>query len=147
MAAFSTELLTLAGPHERIFTVDGYGNSRIIEYTAHGKKVRQWGRFGSLLGEFNLPHFLQIEKGTIYIADRENGRIQVFDLAGHYYDEIFRLGKICAFKLAGGVIWTFMGLLDELLGAAGWWVVKLDRRTDKVLGHLGIIEPSGDHAL
>jgi hypothetical protein len=44
----------------------------VIEYTPDGKKVRQWGSPGSGPGEMNLPHSLQIDNGTLYVADREN---------------------------------------------------------------------------
>jgi len=44
------------GPNGRIFVTDGYGNARILEYTAEGKRVKQWGKSGTTPGDFNLPH-------------------------------------------------------------------------------------------
>ena len=67
---------------------DGYCNARVIEYTADGRKVREWGRKGSGPGEFNLVHDISAaDDGTIYIADRENGRAQWFDPDGRYVGE------------------------------------------------------------
>lgn len=64
---------------------DGYLNARVIEYTADGRKVREWGRKGTGPGEFNLVHDISVDDdGTIYVADRENGRVQWFDPDGRY---------------------------------------------------------------
>jgi DNA-binding beta-propeller fold protein YncE len=59
-------------PNGHIFITDGYGNARVIEYTADGKRVKQWGKPGTAPGDFNLPHAIQINaEGIIYVADRE----------------------------------------------------------------------------
>ena len=71
-------------PNGHLFISDGYRNARILEYTADGKKIREWGKAGTGPGEFRLPHSIQIdENGIIYVADRENGRIQQFDQQGN----------------------------------------------------------------
>jgi hypothetical protein len=55
-----------------LFITDGYGNNGLLEYTADGKRVKQWGKPGNSPGEFRLPHAIQIdEEGTIYVADRK----------------------------------------------------------------------------
>jgi len=52
-----------------VFIADGYRNARILEYTAEGKKVTEWGRAGTGPGEFRLPHSIQIdERGIVYVA-------------------------------------------------------------------------------
>lgn len=77
------------GPSGRLFITDGYGNARVLEYTPDGKRKRQWGKSGTGPGEFNLPHAIQIdEDGIVYVADRENGRIEKFDLDGNFLAEI-----------------------------------------------------------
>src|SRR5262245_50802219 len=59
-------------PNGHLFISDGYRNARILEYTADGKKIREWGKAGTGPGEFRLPHSIQIdENGVIYVADRE----------------------------------------------------------------------------
>jgi len=135
------------GPVGRIFIADGYGNARVLEYTRAGKKVGEWGRRGAGPGEMNLPHSVQIEAGTLYVADRENGRIEEFDLTGHYVGQIPNLGRVYSIKVSGGVIWASMGPFDREPGAAGGWVLKLDRRSGRILGHIDIAEPGAGHAL
>src|SRR5882724_11176674 len=124
------------GPNGRLFITDGYGNARVLEYSPDGKRVKQWGTPGQGPGEFKLPHSIQIdEKGIVYVADRENGRIQKFTLDGKYVGEIAHLGRTFSLKLAGDALWAGMKPLNEPTGAAGW-IVKFDRNTGKMLGHL-----------
>jgi hypothetical protein len=114
------------GPNGRIFITDGYSNARVLEYTAEGRKVKQWGKPGSAPGEFNLPHAIQIDsQGIIYVADRENGRIEKFDLNGNFLGEIDHLGRTYSLKLTNRALWASMGPFDQPPGAPGW-VVKLD---------------------
>jgi DNA-binding beta-propeller fold protein YncE len=66
-----------------LFVTDGYCNARILEYDASGKKLNEWGSPGSGPGEFKLIHSIAIgPQGNLYVADRENGRIQWFDQKG-----------------------------------------------------------------
>jgi DNA-binding beta-propeller fold protein YncE len=135
------------GPNGRLFITDGYGNARVLEYTAEGKRVKQWGKPGTAPGEFNLPHAIQIDsQGTIYVADRENGRIEKFDLNGNFLGEIDHLGRTYSLKLTNGALWASMGPFDQPPGARGW-VVKLDPRSGKILGHLDIPEEKGGHSI
>jgi DNA-binding beta-propeller fold protein YncE len=134
-------------PDGHLYITDGYGNARILEYTADGKKIRQWGKPGSGPGEFKLPHSIQIDPdGTVYVADRENGRIQEFDLRGRFLREIPALGRTYSLKLAGDVLWAGMQPFEQPPGAAGW-IVKFDRKTGKMLGHIDVTEPRGLHSV
>ena len=135
------------GPDGRVFITDGYGNARVLEYTDEGKRVKQWGKPGTDPGEFNLPHAIQIDnQGMIFVADRENGRIEKFDLNGNFLGEIDHLGRIYSLKLMNGALWTSMGPFNQPPGAPGW-VVKLDPRSGKILGHLDIPEERGGHCI
>ena len=70
---------------DNIFISDGYLNSRIAKYDRHGSWIKSWGSYGSEPGEFNLPHSMQADRdGNIYVADRTNRRIQVFDSDGNF---------------------------------------------------------------
>jgi len=138
------------GPAGHLFITDGYGNARVLEYTAEGKRVRQWGSPGTGPGEFHLPHAIRIADGVVYVADRENGRIEKFDLEGHYVGEIDHLGRIFSLRIAGSVIWACIQEKDKP-AASGGWLVKLDRDSGKILGHRELIglhsielSPSGD---
>jgi sugar lactone lactonase YvrE len=135
-------------PKGRIFITDGYSNARVLEYTADGRKVREWGSAGTGPGQFHLPHSIVVDENNIlYIADRENGRIEKFDLDGKYLGEIPNLGRTYSLKLGpNGTLWAGMQPLNEPTGSPGW-VVKLDRRTGKVLGYVRVTEKAGLHSV
>jgi len=70
-------------PSGDIFVSDGYGNRRVIHFDAKGKYVNQWGQAGSEPGRFALPHSIVADsRKRLYVADRDNARIQVFDTRG-----------------------------------------------------------------
>jgi DNA-binding beta-propeller fold protein YncE len=70
-------------PAGDIFITDGYGNRRIIHFDKTGKYVNQWGEAGTKPGQFALPHSIVADShDRLYVADRENARIQVFDTSG-----------------------------------------------------------------
>src|SRR5262249_8330175 len=68
-----------------LYISDGYGNARIHKYTVDGKLLRSWGEPGTDPGQFNIPHNICCDpEGWIYVADRENHRVQVFDANGKW---------------------------------------------------------------
>lgn len=70
------------------YVADGYGNSRVARFAADGKLLFQWGTRGTGAGQFNIPHALAVDaKGRVYVADRVNDRVQVFDAKGRYLTE------------------------------------------------------------
>ena len=76
-------------PQGDIFISDGYINSRVAKYDKNGDWVKQWGEHGAKPGEFSTPHSIAADsKGNIYVADRGNRRIQVFNGDGTYIREI-----------------------------------------------------------
>ena len=63
-----------------IFVSDGYGNSRVVKYDKDGRFIASAGTHGAEPGQLNLPHTIAADaKGNIYVGDRGNSRIQVFD--------------------------------------------------------------------
>lgn len=63
-----------------IFVSDGYGNSRVVKYDKNGRFIAAVGTKGAANGQLNLPHTIAADaKGNVYVGDRSNGRIQVFD--------------------------------------------------------------------
>jgi DNA-binding beta-propeller fold protein YncE len=67
-----------------IFVADGYGNSRVVKIDKSGRWLKTWGTRGSEPGQFNILHTIANDaKGNIYIGDRGNRRIQVFDSDGN----------------------------------------------------------------
>ena len=72
-------------PSGELYITDGYGNARVHKFSAEGKLLFSWGSAGAGPGEFNLPHGIAIDRrGRVYVADRENSRIQIFSAEGEY---------------------------------------------------------------
>jgi len=79
-----------------LFVSDGYGNSRVHKYAPDGAHVMSWGEPGTDPGQFNLPHNLVTDQdGTVYVADRENHRVQIFDGKGRYQGQWNNLHRPC----------------------------------------------------
>lgn len=75
-------------PAGDIFVSDGYGNNRVVHFDKTGKFVKTWGNAGIGPGEFRLPHAICIDsKGRLYVGDRTNARIQVFDQNGVFLEQ------------------------------------------------------------
>ena len=68
-----------------LFISDGYGNARIHKFTIDGRLLSSWGEPGTDPGQFNIPHNICCDpEGWLYVADRENHRVQVFDGNGKW---------------------------------------------------------------
>ena len=75
-------------PAGNAFISDGYINSRVAKVDKNGNWLKSWGHRGSKPGEFNTPHSITADaKGNLYVADRGNRRIQVFDGEGTFVRE------------------------------------------------------------
>ncbi len=78
-------------PNGDIFVADGHdsgSNMRIVKFTKEGKFIKTWGKPGSAPGEFNVPHGLTFDsKGRLFVADRANNRLQIFDQEGTFLEE------------------------------------------------------------
>ena len=71
-----------------IYVADGYGNSCVHRFSAEGRLINSWGSPGDQPGEFSTPHGIWIdEENKVYVADRENSRVQVFDAEGNCLKE------------------------------------------------------------
>jgi len=90
-----------------LFISDGYGNSRIHKFSPEGKHLFSWGEPGTDPGQFNIPHNICADTaGYLYVADRENHRIQVFDQEGRFHTQWNNLFRPCGLHIdhraAGG---------------------------------------------
>jgi streptogramin lyase len=74
-----------------IFVADGHGgnsNARIVKFSKDGRFLMTWGKKGSAPGELNIPHAIAFDsKGRLFVADRGNNRIQIFDQEGKFIDQ------------------------------------------------------------
>jgi DNA-binding beta-propeller fold protein YncE len=104
-------------PSGDVYVTDGYGSARVVEYSADGKYVRQWGTRGKGRGEFGLPHNLVIDaQGRVYVTDRDNQRIEVFEANGTFLREWTDTGGISGLAITKEQrIWTG-GTLRDLDG-------------------------------
>ena len=72
---------------------DGYGNSRVVQFTIDGKFMRTWGTPGTGINQFNTVHSIAVDsKGLVYVSDRENNRIQIFTGEGKFLKQWTHLG-------------------------------------------------------
>lgn len=71
-----------------LYVSDGYGNARVHVFDPKGRLKFSWGEPGSEPGHFNLPHSLRFDVDeTLYVCDRQNNRVQLFDPQGHFLDQ------------------------------------------------------------
>ena len=94
---------TALSPDGHLFVSDGYGNARVHKYTPDGKLVHSWGEPGADAGQFNVVHnIVSDDEGWIYVADRENHRVQVFDTNGKYETQWKNLHRPCGLYMPRG---------------------------------------------
>jgi DNA-binding beta-propeller fold protein YncE len=122
---------------------DGYGNSRVAKVDKEGNWVTAWGRKGTAPGEFNTPHTIATDaRDNVYVGDRGNKRIQVFDGDGKFlraftnveapwaicitqgphqvlYSSDAPSGKVYKLDLNGRILGTF-GKFGKQTGQFGW---------------------------
>ncbi len=134
-----------------IYVSDGYCNARFLEYSADGKKLREWGKVATLPlrdfrarpgrtdpGEFAVAHDISVgSDGILYVADRENGRLQWFDNDGKYLGEKKFGGQL--FSVAhspSGDLYVGTQPRDVAFGEDAF-IFKFDPRSGKILGKIG----------
>ncbi len=87
---FNAPSAVAVAPNGDIFVADGHGgntNARIMKFDKNGKLIKTWGHKGSGEGELNVPHALAFDsKGRLFVADRGNNRIQIFDQDGKFLE-------------------------------------------------------------
>ena len=87
-APFNHPADVAVAPTGEIYVADGYGNSRVHKFTADGKHLLSWGTPGIGPIQFNVPHSVCVDKsGRVYVADRDNNRVQVFNGEGQFISQ------------------------------------------------------------
>jgi sugar lactone lactonase YvrE len=81
--------------------------SRISKFTKDGKFVKSWGSIGMKHGEFRTPHALMFDaKGRLWVADRGNHRLEIFDQDGKYLESRYTFGRISGFFIKGNQVYA-----------------------------------------
>tara|TARA_B100000686_G_scaffold332549_1_gene397423 strand:- start:2133 stop:3101 length:969 start_codon:yes stop_codon:yes gene_type:complete len=108
----------------------GRGTPQLLKYDSSGNFLIKWGGPGTASGEFDTPHSIVVDnEGLIYVADRQNRRIQIFDDEGTYQKEWQYKGLPCGLHFdEDGTLWMVSGFAGEIL--------KLDKN-GKVLAATG----------
>ena len=71
-----------------LFVSDGYGNARVHKYSPDGELLLSWGEPGDAPGQFDLSHCVRVDKhDRVWVCDRNNSRIQIFDTGGNFLTE------------------------------------------------------------
>jgi NHL repeat len=81
----------LQGHHENGL---GNTNARIVKFSPDGKFIKAGGKKGSAPGGFDTPHTLAMDsQGRLFVGDRQNNRIQIFDQDGNFIDQLFQFSR------------------------------------------------------
>ena len=95
----------LVAPNGDIFVGAGHpanGNNRIVEFSSDGTYLMEWGETGSAPGQFRTPHALAMDsQGLLYVGDRSNRRIQVFEQDGTFVRDFYNFGRASGVAIDG----------------------------------------------
>jgi len=129
-------------PNGELIVTDGYGNDRVVRLTKDGKYLGEFGTRGNGPGQFQLPHNVAVDaKGQIYISDRDNQRIEIFDSTGKYLRQWEHVGGQSSLIItADQHIWTGATLRD----LDGKPIEKLPGEGSDTRAHGGAVAPNGD---
>lgn len=110
------------GPDGEIFVAQGHGGGDpgVLKFDRSGRLITAWGGSGTGPGEFDIAHSIVVDaQGRVHVADRENQRIQVFDLEGAFLRETHYAGLPCGLFLDG----------EDLLMVSGYsgQIIRLDQ--------------------
>lgn len=88
------------GTNGDLYVTDGYGSARVVKFSRDGKYLLQWGTRGTGPGQFGLPHNVVVDsQDRVYVTDRDNQRIQVFDSNGKFLTEWKNTGGVSGLAL------------------------------------------------
>ena len=108
-----------------IFVADGHGgesNARIVKFDANGRFLMAWGEQGSAPGQFNTPHGLAFDsQGRLFVVDRGNNRIQIFDQLGNFLEEWYQFSRLSGIFIdANDTLYGADSESNERRGRGGW---------------------------
>jgi DNA-binding beta-propeller fold protein YncE len=128
-------------PEGDLLVSDGYGNARIHRFTPDGRHLLSWGEPGEGPGQFHVPHGIAVDdQSVVYVADRENSRIQLFTLDGAFLAEWTDVARPCqVFIDRYGAVYV-----AELGFHAGMWPGTAAPSPDAPGGRVSIFDRHGE---
>ena len=120
-----------------IFIVQGHtpgpmGDPRVLKFNKSGTFIKSWGGKGKESGKFDVAHGIAIDaKGLLWVTDRENQRIQIFDADGTFVREITYAGLPCSLDIGSQYIYMVNGFAGQVLR------MDLDGRVLAAVGKAG----------
>ncbi len=128
-------------PGGDLYVTDGYGNARVHKFDLGGRLVLSWGEPGAGPGQFRVPHGVAVGRdGTVYVADRENSRLQLFTPDGEFLSDWIDLARPSQVFIdpAGEVF------VAELGFQAGMWPGTAMPYPDAPGGRLSVFDARGN---
>lgn len=127
-------------PSGELYISDGYGNARIHKFSPEGKLLLSWGEPGAGPGQFHVPHGIAVDaSGTVYVADRENSRLQLFTPEGEFLTEWTGIARPCDLVIDGaGRVYV-----AELGYRAGMWPGTEPPHPNATGGRVSIFDSHG----
>jgi DNA-binding beta-propeller fold protein YncE len=123
-------------PDGHVLVSDGYCNGRVVEFNPSGERVREWGSRGREPGQFRVAHSIAVGPDqVVYVADRENGRLQRFERSGRLlgvWDYVSQLYSVTFSR--EGELYISLRLTDEPRNH----IVRIDPATGGMLGRLSL---------
>jgi DNA-binding beta-propeller fold protein YncE len=104
-------------PDGTFFVADGYGNTRVVKFDKTGKALLKWGSRGTGPGQFNTPHGIAVggSPPRVFVSDRGNRRIQVFDTNGKFLEEWPGIAPHSMLMSADEHVWAVDSLTDRIV--------------------------------
>jgi sugar lactone lactonase YvrE len=139
----------LVAPSGDIFVADGHGsdsNARIVKFSKDGMFIKTWGKKGTAPGEFDGPHSLAMDsRGRLFVADRYNYRIQIFDQNGTLLEVWPQFGASSELLIDKSDVLYSANITTNEQTHPGWkkGIVIGDARTGKVTGFIPDPDPNG----
>ena len=139
-----------------VFVVQGHtpgarGDARVLRFDKNGRFITSWGGKGKAPGVFDVAHGIAIDaRGLLWVADRENQRIQIFDVDGHFVREVKFAGLPCSLAIGDQYIYMVNGHASQLLRLdLDGKVLAVTGKPGKGLGEFGeahmiAVSPTGD---
>jgi DNA-binding beta-propeller fold protein YncE len=141
---FNRPTQLVESPTGTLYASDGYGNCRVHCFSADGRLLRSWGDPGTAPGCFNLPHGIWVHAdGRVFVADRENDRIQIFTPEGEYISEWTDVQRPCDIYMDGqGLVYV-----AELVKRKGHVSYRLGSNDEEQPSRISIFDEQGNLVL